>query len=96
MCLAAGLDGVENKLTPPKQILSSIFEMTPAERTEAGIDNLPGDLEEALDLFEKSELAKQTLGDHIFSKYLEEKRSEWNEYRMRISGWELDKYLLRY
>ena len=96
MCLAAGLDGVENKLTPPPQIVKSIFEMTPEERIESGIDNLPGSLEEALDLFEKSELARESLGDHIFTKYLEAKRGEWNEYRMRISGWELDKYLLRY
>jgi len=96
MCLAAGLDGVENKLTPPAQIVKSIFEMTPEERIENGIDNLPGSLEEALDLFEKSKLAQETLGDHIFTKYLEAKRGEWNEYRMRISGWELDKYLLRY
>jgi glutamine synthetase len=96
MCLAAGLDGVENKLTPPPQIVKSIFEMTPEERIENGIDNLPGSLEEALDLFEKSELARESLGDHIFTKYLEAKRGEWNEYRMRISGWELDKYLLRY
>ncbi|MDD4095075.1 MAG: type I glutamate--ammonia ligase [Oscillospiraceae bacterium] len=96
MCLAAGLDGVENKLTPPPQIVKSIFEMTPEERIENGIDNLPGSLEEALNLFEKSELAQETLGDHIFTKYLEAKRGEWNEYRMRISGWELDKYLLRY
>lgn len=96
MCLAAGLDGVENKLTPPAQIVKSIFEMTPEERIENGIDNLPGSLEEALDLFEESKLAQETLGDHIFTKYLEAKRDEWNEYRMRISGWELDKYLLRY
>jgi glutamine synthetase len=96
MCLAAGLDGIENKMVPPKQIVSSIFEMTPEERKDHEIDNLPGNLEQALDLFEQSELAKETLGDHIFTKYLDAKRKEWNEYRMRISGWELDKYLLRY
>ncbi|MBN1892244.1 MAG: type I glutamate--ammonia ligase [Clostridiales bacterium] len=96
MCLAAGLDGIDNKLSPPEQVVSSIFEMTPEEREASGIENLPGDLEQALDLFEKSDLVKETLGDHIFNKYLEAKRDEWNEYRMRISAWELDKYLLRY
>ncbi|NLW89714.1 MAG: glutamine synthetase [Clostridiaceae bacterium] len=96
MCLSAGLDGIENHLTPPPQIVTSIFEMTTEERKAHQIDNLPGSLEEALDLFEQSEMAKETLGDHIFSKYLEAKRKEWNEYRMTVGAWELDRYLLRY
>lgn len=96
MCLSAGLDGIENRLTPPPQIVTSIFEMTTEERKAHQIDNLPGSLEEALDLFEQSEMAKETLGDHIFSKYLEAKRKEWNEYRMTVGDWELDRYLLRY
>lgn len=96
LCLAAGLDGIKKGLTPPKQIVSSIFEMSEAERVEHDIDSLPGSLEEALDYFEKSELAKKTLGDHIFEKYLVAKRKEWDEYRIRVSDWELETYLLRY
>ena len=96
LCLAAGLDGIENKLTPPKQVFNSIFAMSPLERTEAGIDNLPGSLREALDEFECDPLAKEVLGEHIFDKYLEAKDDEWNDYRTQVSKWEIDTYLLKY
>lgn len=96
MCLAAGLDGIKNKMTPPKQIVSSIFEMSAEERKDHEIDNLPGSLEEAIVYLEKNDLAKAVLGDHIYGKYIEAKKKEWDEYRMRISQWELDSYLLKY
>ena len=96
LCLAAGLDGIENKMSPPKQVYNSIFAMSPQERTDAGIDNLPGSLREALNEFEKDPMGKEILGDHVFDKYVEAKDDEWNEYRTQVSKWEIDAYLLRY
>ncbi len=96
LCLAAGLDGIEKKMTPPPQVFNSIFAMSPQERKDAGIDNLPGSLREALDEFESDPLPKEVLGEHIFGKYLEAKDSEWNEYRTQVTKWEIDTYLLRY
>jgi len=96
LCLAAGLDGIENKMSPPKQVYNSIFAMSPQERIDAGIDNLPGSLREALNEFEKDPMGKEILGEHVFDKYVEAKDDEWNEYRTQVSKWEIDAYLLRY
>ena len=54
---------------------------------------LPDNLGKAIDLFEKSELMKETLGEHIHGFLVEEKRREWQEYQSTVSQWELDKYL---
>lgn len=96
VCLKAGLDGIRNRMTPPEPICTSIFSMTCDERDEAGIDSLPGSLQESLQAFAADPMAREVLGEHIFERYLEAKTKEWDEYRTRISQWELDEYLLRY
>jgi glutamine synthetase len=70
--------------------------MSAEERKDHQIDSLPGSLEEALVCMQENELPKAVLGDHIYGKYIEAKNKEWDEYRMRISQWELDSYLLKY
>ena len=94
--LTAGLNGIENKITPPPSTDKNIFDMTAEQRLEEGIASLPGSLKEAVDEMEKSELAKQVLGDHIFKKYIEAKNEEWDQFRTKVSKWELDEYLTRY
>lgn len=94
--LAAGLDGIENKIQPPAPSNKNIFQMTEAERCEDGIGSLPGSLEEALAELEGSEFVKNVLGEHIFEKYIEAKNDEYNEYRTKISKWEVDSYLTKY
>jgi glutamine synthetase len=96
VCLAAGLDGIEKGMTPPKETTENIFAMDIATRAAKGIDNLPGSLEEALVAMEKDELIKETLGDHVVTNYLEGKRKEWDEYRTRVSSWEREKYMINY
>ena len=96
LCLAAGLDGIRNKIAPPEQVRNSIFAMTVEERAAAGIDNLPGSLSEALSEFDKDSIGRAILGDHIYEKYVEAKTDEWDDYRTRVSKWEIDEYLLRY
>lgn len=95
VCLAAGLDGIKNKLTPPDSVDKNIFAMTAAEKEELHIKNLPTNLLEALAFLEKSDFIKGVLGEHTTRKYLEAKHKEWNEYSVQVSRWELDQYLHR-
>lgn len=96
MMLNSGLDGIRNKLTPPSSVDVNIFAMTPDEKEVAGIPSLPGTLAEALDELEASPIAKETLGNHIFEKYIGGKRKEWDNYRTAITSWELENYLNLY
>lgn len=93
MMLNAGLDGVKNKMTPPPSVDKDIFKMSPAEMDEAGIHVMPGSLKEAIEELKASPIAKETLGEHIFEKYIEAKESEWDRYRTAVTDWELDEYL---
>ena len=94
--LQAGLDGIENKITPPKPENSNIYEMSEAERLEKGIENLPGDLIGAIEELKKNQLIRMALGEHVFERYIEAKTLEWNDYRSRVYQWELDNYLTRF
>jgi len=94
--LAAGLDGIKNKITPPESVDENIFEMNEKERLERGIGSLPGSLEEAVKEFEASSLMRETFGEHIFTKLLEAKKAEWDDYRTKVHQWEIDEYLTKY
>ncbi|MGD2136100.1 MAG: type I glutamate--ammonia ligase [Gemmatimonadales bacterium] len=94
--LAAGLDGIEQKLTPPDPVNKNIFTMSQRERRRYRIDELPRDLHEALNQLEKDKVIRAALGDHIYSMFLEAKRQEWLEYSAQVSGWEIDRYLGKY
>ncbi len=91
--LAAGLKGVEKGYKLEAPVEEDIFERSEKERIEHGIESLPGSLSEAIALTEKSELVKETLGDHIFQKFIENKKIEWDQYRVHVSHYELEKYL---
>jgi glutamine synthetase len=94
--LAAGLDGVERKLTPPDPVDKNIFEMSFRERRKYRIDELPRDLHEALDSLERDTVVRAALGEHIYERFVEAKREEWQEYIGRVSEWELERYLGQY
>lgn len=96
LVLAAGLDGINNQIEPPKSVDKSVFSMTPEERAAEGIDSLPGSLEEALHYMKESAFVKEVLGDHVFNKYIEAKTKECESYRTRVSQWEIDEYLAKY
>jgi glutamine synthetase len=91
--LAAGLAGIEEKYDLPEPVEEDIFEMTEAERRERGIESLPGSLAEAIAETEKSDLVREALGDHIFEKFIENKKIEWDGYRTHVSEYEIGKYL---
>ena len=94
--IQAGLDGVEKAMTPPPPKDSNIFDLTPAQRKEAGIHSLPKNLREAVREFKYSDFAKEAVGEHVHGKYVEAKQEEWMEYTTRVSQWEIDKYLGKY
>jgi glutamine synthetase len=91
--LAAGLKGIEEGLEPPEPVEENVYEMSAKERKDRGIFTLPGSLEEALALTEKSKLVREALGDHVFNAFIENKKIEWNQYRIHVSKYEIDRYL---
>ncbi|NLW94906.1 MAG: glutamine synthetase [Chlamydiae bacterium] len=91
--LAAGLEGIEKKYTIPAPMEDDIFEFSPQERDAAGIKTLPGSLYAAIVEAERSAFLHRALGDHIFQKLIENKKIEWDRYRVHVSRYEIDKYL---
>jgi glutamine synthetase len=94
--LAAGLDGIERTLVPPDPVNKNIFTMSFRERRRYRIDELPRDLHEALDMLEKDGIIRDALGSHIYERFVEAKREEWQEYIGQVSEWELNRYLGQY
>ena len=94
--LAAGLDGIAAKLTPPDPVNKNIFEMSFRERRRFRIDELPRDLREALESLEKDRVIRDALGEHIYERFVEAKEEEWQESLLQVSAWELERYLSVY
>jgi glutamine synthetase len=94
--LRAGLDGIEKKIDPGPPVNKNIFEMSHRERRHLRIDELPRNLDEALDELEKDDLVRETLGDHLFTHFVAAKRAEWLDYIKHVSPWEVDRYLSLY
>jgi glutamine synthetase len=91
--LWAGLDGIENEFDAPEAVNEDLYHFSPQDLDERGIGTLPGTLGEALDALEADEVVQDALGEHIAPWYLRAKRAEWDEYRIRVTQWELDRYL---
>lgn len=96
VCLASGLDGIINSLTPPTEITNNIYDMDDQERKAHGIENLPGTLIDAVRFAESDPLIMETLGPHAASRLFAGQRSEWYDYRSRVTDWELNKYMVVY
>lgn len=91
--LAAGLDGIHRQQALADPVEEDIFRMTPAERTSRGIDTLPDSLNRAIELAEGSSLLQEALGQHVFEKFIENKKIEWDNYRLSVTQYEIQKYL---
>jgi glutamine synthetase len=96
VALKAGLDGIRNEIQPPAPINCNIYDMTDHEREQVHLPCLPGSLYEALEALKSDDLIRETLSEHSYSRYMEAKLIEWDEYKMQISQWELDKYLNKF
>jgi len=93
LMLAAGLKGIEEKYDLPDPIEKDVYHLSVDERKELGIDSLPGSLIEAIELTEKSDLVRDALGEHVFHNFVMSKKVEWDDYRMKIHPYEIDKFL---
>jgi glutamine synthetase len=91
--LHAGLDGIEKGYKLPVSMEENLYHLTEEERKQAGIESLPSSLGEAITLAENSELVQRALGKHVFNRLIELKKKEWEDYRIQITEYELDKYL---
>jgi len=91
--LHAGLEGIEQSYEVPEPVDLDVYEMTDEERAGYGIDVLPGSLNEAIACMEGSDLVRRALGDHIFAKFIENKRIEWDAYRSQVHDYEIQRYL---
>ena len=91
--LAAGLKGIEQGYDLPREAEDDVWALSEVERRSLGISPLPKNLNEAIEIAERSELLAETLGEHVFDYFLRNKRSEWDEYRGQVSAFERDRML---
>ena len=91
--LHAGLDGIEKgyELPPPMDL--NLYDLGHDERLKAGVESLPESLGEAIELGAESELLLRAFGEHIHSRFVEIKRAEWEDYRVQITPYEIERYL---
>ena len=91
--LAAGLDGVERKLTPPDPVEENLYHFDAAKLESRKIRQLPGTLREAVDELAADPVIADALGEHVFERFVEAKTEEWDAYRMQVTSWEVERYL---
>ena len=91
--LKAGLEGVKNKTVPPAAVSDNLYCLTPQERMERGIYQMPRNLFEAVQLMKQDRLVTETVGEILAQKYIEAKETEWAGFESHVHQWELDKYL---
>ncbi len=91
--LKAGLEGIKNKYPLCEPLEVSAYEMEEIERKARKIEELPGSLIEAIEIAENSKLLKEALGEHIFTKFIENKKIEWDNYRIQVTDYEIRRYL---
>lgn len=89
----AGLDGIERGLKAPNPVEEDVYHFDDRRLAERGIASLPGTLEEALDELEGDKVIQAALGSHVYEAFMRAKRAEWNEYRIQVTDWELNRYL---
>jgi glutamine synthetase len=91
--LNAGLKGIEKGYKLPEPVEIDVYHLSEEERRKLNIDTLPGNLNRAIDFAEGSELLMETLGSHIFEQFITSKKVEWDDYRIQIHPYEIERYL---
>ena len=90
--LLVGLDGIKNKINPPEPVEENVHTLSPSQRKEKQIGELPWNLAEAIDELEKDAVVKEALGP-AYDRFVFLKRKEWQEYGRVVTDWELERYL---
>jgi len=92
--LSAALDGIDNKWTPPAPLSNiNVYHLDEAEREKMGISSLPGSLAEALGELEKDDVVRAALGKNVYEAFVRAKMAEWDEFRINVTDWEVERYL---
>lgn len=91
--LGAGLDGILNNINPPEPIEEDLYQYNNKQLVEFNIETLPSSLYEAIEEMSKSELPKNILGELLFRRYLRIKKAEWDDFKIQVTNWEIEKYL---
>jgi glutamine synthetase len=91
--LHAGLEGIEKGYELPEPMERNLYDLSASERARLGVEQLPETLGEAIEELSNSELVLKALGEHVFTRYVDLKRAEWEEYRVEVTPWELNRYL---
>lgn len=92
LALAAGLEGVREKIDPGSPQEDNLYELSDQERSDRGIDFLPQNLLEAVDAFAGDPLVEKILGKELRQEFIDYKLAEWNEYHLSVSAWEIERY----
>ena len=96
VCLAAGMEGIKNKILPPESVDENIYEMTDVVKNALRIEELPASLREAITEFQKDQFMQEVLGEELSQKLIESKRAEYREYRTQVTEWEINEYLQKF
>ncbi|KIR02963.1 Glutamine synthetase type I [Lachnospiraceae bacterium TWA4] len=96
VCLAAGLDGIKNQLEPPKSVDCNLYQISDEKVASLGLQKLPQDLGEAIEALEEDKFIQEVLGEHLYNRYIQAKKTEWKEYCIQVTDWELNKYLRKF
>ncbi len=94
--LAAGLDGIENKIEPPPPIEENLYDFSESELLERKVDTLPENLKKAVNALKEDEVIKEVLGEELLEKFIDGRLQEWNEYKLQVTSWEVKRYLEMY
>ncbi len=95
--LKAGLDGIDQKISPPEPLNGNNYELDDEKiKTVGSGQKLPRDLGEALQLLEKSSFMRDALGSHVYKHFIEQKTAEWDAYCNEIHPWEIKQFLADY
>lgn len=91
--LAASLDGIDKGLDAPPPVNEDVYDFDEDDLRERAIGVLPGTLDEALQELAADAVIKEALGEHVYQAFSRAKQAEWNDYRIRVTEWELARYL---
>ena len=95
VCLAAGINGIQNKIEPPEEVRENVYELDDEQKRQKNIESLPADLHAAVEELKKDAFVQEVLGSHITEKYVEAKEAEWMQYRTQVTDWEVEEYLYK-
>ena len=93
LMLNAGIAGIENEYPLLEETEDAVWRLTEKERRSLGVSSLPRSLDEALRVMEGSELAAETLGEHVFDYFMRNKRAEFEAYRRQVTPWEVERHI---